>query len=82
MKIKEMAQSDFWEMIKTSWTYNKLTEHEKEQLKNVIFSQRAENCLKGSYSQRWEILQAIYFGFLMALNYEPIGWRENETPKF
>lgn len=75
-KIKENAKNDFIEMIQNSWTYNRLTENEKENLKDVFNSIRADNILKGTYKQRWEILNGIYFSFLQALNYKPVGWRE------
>ena len=81
---KENALNNFYEMIKQSWTYAKLTEHEKAQFKIVLYSRQVEKCLKGTYKQRWEILQAIYSSFLMALDYTPIGWREDldEIPLF
>lgn len=74
---KEKAYNDFFEMIKTSWTFQKLTEKEKENLRDILFSVRLENALKGTYKQRRAVLDAIYFAFLKGLNYEPIGWREN-----
>ena len=83
-QIKENVQYDYVNMIKKSWTYGKLTEKERNKLIEMIYSKRTENCLKGTYKQRWEILQIIYESFLMGLNYEPIGWREDteEIPLF
>ena len=83
-KEKEKAYNDFFEMIKISWTFQKLTEKEKENLRDVLFSVRLDNALKGSYKQRRAVLDAVYFAFLKGLNYEPIGWRENGEiyPKF
>ena len=83
-KEKQNAYNDYMEMIKKSWTFDKLTETEKEKLRDVLFSVRAENAIKGNYNQRICILEAIYFSFLKALGYEPIGWRENgeNYPKF
>lgn len=77
-KIKENAKNDFINMIQNSWTYNKLTENEKENLKDIFYDIKTENALKGTYEQRYEILQAIYYSFLKALNYKPINWREKE----
>ena len=80
---KEEAKTNFIKMIKSSWSYDKLTEEEKNRLLDLINSKRTEYCLKGTYFQRWQILQAIYYSFLMALDYKPIGWREKEkTTKF
>lgn len=75
---KENVIKNFIEMIKVSWTYEKLTSSEKDNFEEVIYSERTKRALKGTYIQRWEILQAIYMSFLMALNYEPLGWRVNE----
>lgn len=75
---KKNALPKFWDITKKSWTYEKLTKKEKEKLKEVIFSTRTENALRGSFQERWDILQSIYFGFLMALDYEPINWRSEE----
>lgn len=75
-RIKENAKEDFINMIQNSWTYNRLTESERENLKDVFCN--IDNVLKGTYRQRYEILQAIYYSFLKALDYEPIGWREEE----
>ena len=79
---KEKAYNDFFEMIKISWTFQKLTEKEKENLQDVFYSIRTENALKGTYKQRRAVLDAIYFAFLKSLNYEPIGWREEKGLNF
>ena len=81
---KEKVRDYFTDMIKQSWTYAKMTESERKRIVDMIYSKRTEDCLKGSYKQRWEILQAIYNSFLMGLDYQPIGWREDldEIPLF
>jgi len=77
-QIKENALDNFYENIKKSWTYEKLTTAEINRLEKVLFSVQIENCLKGTYNQRYETLNAIYHSFLMALDYTPINWREEE----
>lgn len=78
-KNKENALNDFYEMIKNSWTYERMTEKEKERLSAVLFLDvRIEKALKGTYSQRWEMLQAIYATFLSAIGYTDFSWREEE----
>ena len=52
-------------------------EEEKDRLAEVFYGGTVENSLKGTYRQRWAILQAVYYSFLMGLDYNPIGWREN-----
>ena len=73
---KEKVVDNFYENIKQSWTYAKLTTAEINRLEKVIYSVQIQNCLKGTYNQRYEILNSIYHSFLMALDYTPIGWRE------
>lgn len=81
---KENVKEKFFEMIKNSWTYQKLTFKERENYIDLLYSAQVENCLKGTYKQRWNILQAIYHAFLMGLDYKPIGWREelDDIPLF
>lgn len=82
-KVKENVLQDFINMIEKSWTYDRLTEKEKENLQAVFESVQITNALKGTYKQRWEILQVAYTSFLYALNYTATGWREQEeTPLF
>lgn len=49
---------------------------EKERLRDLIYSDRVIEIQKGTYKQRWCVLQAIYYAYLLGLGYEPIGWRE------
>ena len=78
----EKVTDIFYDSIKKSWTYARITEEEKIRLENVLYSTQTKECVKGIYIQRWRILQAIYNSFLMALDYKPIGWREEEQPLF
>lgn len=81
---KENVLEDFVKMTEQSWTYEKMTQKEKDRLTEVFYGGTIENSLKGTYKQRWEILQAVYYSFLMGLDYTPIGWREDldEIPLF
>lgn len=73
---KTEAAKDYIEAIKRSWTYARLTDEERARLFKAI-QNCCDTCLKGSYQQRREQLQSIYYAFLLALDYKPIGWREN-----
>ena len=75
---KEKALDNFVDLISQSWTYEKLTKEEQKKFKEFVYSKQVENCLRGNHNQRVEILQAIYSGFLVALNYKPIGWRDKD----
>ncbi len=79
MREKENARRDFVEMIKESWTFARLTETEKTDCIRLLTEENG-NAVKGSYLQRWEILNAVYYGFLAALGYmsRPWAWREEK----
>ena len=73
---KEKALDNFIDMIEKSWTFDKMAKEEKERLNTLLYSDRTISSLKGTYQQRWVMLQALYYAFLMGLDYRPIGWRE------
>ena len=81
-KTKENALILFKRMIENAWTYQRLTSDEQKRLFNYLDSVRVQDSLKGNFKQRWETLNAIYGAFLETLGYQPIGWREEETPLF
>jgi hypothetical protein len=73
---KDDVLSDFIEMIKHSWTYAKLTEIEKDRLFDLLTHTRITDNIKGTYNQRWEFLNTIYFAYLEGVGYTPVGWRD------
>lgn len=74
---KEKALYNFIETIKKAWTYDRMTEKEKQQLEQVFERLRNSKTLHGNYAQRIQILNAIYYAFLLGLNYTGCNWREN-----
>lgn len=74
---KETAKNEFMEMIEKSWTWARLTSAEKLRFCQVMDGAK----ISGSFDQRWRQLQSIYDAFLIALDYNPIGWREPTTNK-
>lgn len=80
---KNNILKDFMNMIENSWTYNRMTETEKEQIKKTFLkSIITQNAIKGTYKQRWAILQAIYEGVLAGCGYTDFNWREKEQTPF
>lgn len=78
-KDKESALKDYLEMIKRSWTWDRLTEKERKRFEGWI---QKGKWLKGSYKQRWDTLENYYTMFLLGTGYDgPIGWREPEREK-
>ena len=85
IKAKENAYADWFEMTFNSWTWEKLTDDEKTTFTNQMdFWCNHRGLLTGTYKQRWEILNEMYYMYLLGVGYKPIGWRENteENPKF
>ena len=73
---KENVFHNFTVMIKKSWTYERLTEEEREKIISILNDTRTKNEVKGTYYQRWNILGLVYSSFINALGYMPSGWRE------
>lgn len=75
-KTKEDATKDFLEMIKNSWTWNRLTEKEKEQFMKawetvtVCWTGNGESAVKGTYRDRWRVCNALYHMFLTGVGYD------------
>lgn len=79
-KYSNAVENYFQDIIKKSWTWERLTEDERERFINMkVFDK-----IKGTDKTRIEWLHTLYEAFLSALNYKPIGWREvgADIPKF
>lgn len=85
VKAKENAYTDWFEMIFNSWTWERLTDNER-----TVFTDRMDfwcnrsGNFVGTYKHRWDVLNEMYYMYLLGIGYEPMGWRENteENPKF
>ena len=76
-KYSSVVEDYFQNVIKKSWTWEKLTAQEQERFINMdVF-----DSIKGNDKTRVEWLHTIYASFLSALGYQPIGWRETEEEK-
>jgi hypothetical protein len=74
-KDKLNACADYIEMTRNSWTWDRMTEDERE---NCLYALEWANnhSLFGNYPQRWNILHGVYTAFLAGLGYthDP-NWR-------
>ena len=68
-KIKENATQDFLDMIFKSWTWAKMTKEEKDIFIEQINHIRSKEAIKGTYQQRWIVLQALYGMYLQGIGY-------------
>lgn len=75
-KVKERVFIDYYEMITKSWTYDRLTNEERERFKELIFRSCTQKSIKGTYAQRWETLNILYSAFLSGVGYTGGNWRE------
>lgn len=79
MKKYSNAVEDYLQrVIKRSWTWEKLTEEERQRFIRMNVFDR----IKGNDATRVEWLNTIYQAYLTALGYKPIGWREESELQF
>ena len=72
------VENYFQNVIKKSWTWQKLTEEEQKRFIDLpVFDK-----IKGNDDTRVEWLNTIYHAFIFALGYKPIGWREEAETQF
>jgi len=74
---KENAVLLYLSMICRSWTFDRMTEKEKENCVNVFLRSAEYGRIKGNFDARWNVLQLMYDSFLEALDYmsDPGDWR-------
>ena len=77
-KYTMAVENYFQNVIKKSWTWQKLTEEEQKRFIDMNVFDR----IKGNDKTRVEWLNTIYRAFLVGLNYKPIGWREETEIQF
>lgn len=78
MKYSSVVEDYLQEVIKKSWTWDKLTEEERQRFMNMNVFYK----IKGNDKTRIEWLNTIYHSFLSALGYKPIGWREDKEKNY
>ena len=81
-KYSNAVENYFQNVIKKSWTWNRLTEEEQRRFIDMdVF-----DIIKGNDKTRVEWLNTIYHSFLSALSYNdnPARWRDTEEdmPQF
>lgn len=83
MKKYSSAVEDYFQnVIKHSWTWNRLTKEEQQRFIDMnVFDE-----IKGNDQTRVKWMHTIYLSYLTALEYKAIGWREmveeKELPRF
>lgn len=74
-KNKDNVFTDYLEMIKKSWTYDRMTQEEKDKIHYILLDYRTTENIKGTYQQRWQALNALYHAFLIGIGYDNFDWR-------
>ena len=77
-KYSPVVENYLQNVIKKSWTWEKLTKEEQRRFIDMDVFDR----IKGNDKTRVEWLNTIYQAYLIALMYKPIGWREESEIKF
>lgn len=78
---RENAVLLYLSMICRSWTFDRMTEKEKENCVNVFLRSAEYGRIKGNFDARWNVLQLMYDSFLEALDYmsDPGNWRHERV---
>ena len=74
-KNKDFVFTDYLKMIKNSWTYARMTQEEKEKIEELLTSGRIKEDIKGTYKQRYNALNGVYYAFLIGIGYDNFDWR-------
>lgn len=72
-KQKNAIDDYFRNVIKKSWTWNRLTEEERQRFINNSDIEK----ISGSDKMKVEWFNSLYHAFLLGLGYYPVNWREN-----
>ena len=75
-KNKENAQADWTDMIVKSWTWEKLTNDERNKFGDELNKETTKKIISGTYEQRWETLNTLYSMFLEGCGYNGGNWRD------
>ena len=73
-----VVENYFQNVIKKSWTWERLTEEEQKRFIDMnVFDE-----IKGNDDTRRKWMCTIYQSYIVALGYKPIGWREEAETQF
>lgn len=72
------AITDHVKKITESWTWNKLTEDERNRYETEMSRNLNRNLFIGEYAIVTEIMDALYDMFLEGLGYSGVTWRAEE----
>lgn len=73
-----VVENYFQNVIKKSWTWERLTEEERKRFIDMDVFDKIKGCDK----TRIEWVHTIYASYITALGYKPIGWREEAEIQF
>ena len=76
-QTKENAFLHYIGMTVKSWTFHRMTEQEKTRCINALYWTVEQDALKGTFYNRWMILQSVYNAFLAGIGYSGGDWRKN-----
>lgn len=78
---KELILLDFVKNLENAWTYTKLTNTEKNKFIDLIETGIFSENIKGTYNQKWNILDNMYNAYIIGLGYDGYNWRSNNEER-
>lgn len=78
-KDPQEAYNDSVEIFERSWTFDRMTEAEKENCRKALRFPVEQDLLKGSYKDRRGTLTAVYHAYLLGIGYTDFNWREKSA---
>lgn len=63
-------------MFCRSWTFGRMTDDERERCINSFLFANDQGMIKGTFTDRVQIMNAIYHAFLQGIGYNNFNWRE------
>lgn len=77
--IAEEAWEDFAATIRCSWTYERLTDEEREEVEDLLDQARMGKILGGEYTRCCKQMSIIYRAYLWGLGFRrdtSVDWRQ------
>lgn len=77
--IAERAFEDFKDMICKSWTYERLTDEEREEVEDLLYQALTDKILGGEYTRCCKQMGIIYSAYLCGLGFrrdKSVDWRQ------
>lgn len=76
-RTKENAYYHGIAMFCRSWTFDRMTEREQINCLSAFDFAMEQGIIKGTFSDRIQVMNAVYNAYLMGIGYSGMHWRNN-----